>query len=221
MDSAIGIIWGGDKGMKGTTIISLILLVFVACKKDTETDESKLPDGAIPYTDSELSFVPYSATNQQFKKGPEFTQTLTFEFKERITPATFYAWDQTYFTLSTDPGLEVELRFRYLQAEEESLKTLAIYMPYRNAAGKSYTSVFEMPIDPAAVETGFFSELIIFHASIALFDTNWENVFEVSPINTATPENDSPTRFEKIYYNRESGIIGMNQKNGDQWVLIP
>lgn len=223
MDSATGIIWGGNKGMKGAKIILLLLfvLIVVACKKNTETGEPKLPEGASPYTASELSFVPYTSTNQQFKKGPDFTQTLTLEFKERVTPAVFYAWDQTYFTFSTDPGLEVELRLRYLQAEEESLKTLAIYLPHRNASGTAYASIFEMPIETAEVETGFFSELVTFHSSIALFDTNWENVYEVRPINTVKPENDSPSRFETVYYSRESGILGMDQKNGDQWVLMP
>lgn len=191
-----------------------------SCKEEVPA-EPGLPAGVSPYTATELLFVPYSGGNLVFKEAPAFTSEFTLNFKERVTPEEFYAWDQTFFSFSTDENLEIELRFRYLQAEESSQKTLAIYMPFNSPSGTVKTSVFETPIVPDGIEEGFFADLIDFHESIDFSGVVWNNVFEISPLSSTESELDSPENFSKVYYNQSNGIVAMTQKNGSTWVLTP
>ena len=200
--------------------IICLLLVTISCKKDTE-EGPVLPSGATPYEASEVAIVPYNSGDRVFKKAPEFTSEFTLNFKERIATEQSYAWDQTFFTLSFDPVLELELRLRYLQAENEYHKSLAIYMPYRDEVAVIRTTVFETPIDPTAIETGFFTELVTFHETLLINGVDWSDVYEINPLTSTDPDIVSDTYFTKVYFNASFGIIQMDQKNGDVWILHP
>lgn len=202
-------------------LLCLFALVCFSCNKDTEPEGPILPAGATAYSAEEVAFVPYNDGERVFKKSPDFTDELILTFKERLATEEVYAWNQTYFTLSSDPYLELELRLRYLQAENQAEKTLAIYMPYRDENSFPRASIFEMPLDTAGIETGFFSEIITFHPSIEINGIAWDNVYEVSPLTSTDEEFDHPTNYSKVFYNTVFGIIELDQKNGDKWILHP
>jgi hypothetical protein len=200
-------------------LVSIVLIV--SCNKESDPDEPILPVGAAAYTEVEVAFVPYVSDNQIFKKSPDFTEELILNFKERLATKEFFAWDQTFFTLSSDPYLDLELRLRYLKAENETFKTLAIYMPYRDELSYARTNVFELPIDDTGIATGFFSDLITYHPTISINGVEWTDVYEVNPLTSTDAELDSPTNFSKVFYNTTFGLIEIDQKNGDKWILHP
>lgn len=210
--------------MKLRTLILAACLIFLlaACKKEVPPT-SNLPDGAVPYTEQDVQFVPYTSANLEFKRLPLLDSTLSLTFVKRERTEEYFAWDQTYFTFNADPELELELRLRYLQTESESQKTLALYMPYRDAT--AYDSirhnVFEMPIDPVNIQTTWFENHIVFHDTIIFNSAEWYDVYEVNELVSTDPGKDGPKNFDKIYYNTFHGIIKMDQKNGNNWVLIP
>ncbi|NOQ72044.1 MAG: hypothetical protein GQ574_08590 [Crocinitomix sp.] len=201
--------------------ISLVVLTLVSCNKETEPEGPILPVGAVAFGEGDIAFVPYGASDQVFKKAPDFTTELILNFKERLFTEQVFAWNQTFFTFNVDPGLELELRLRYLQAEEEYHKSLAIYMPYRDVFGNAKTSVFETPLDTTVLESGFFTDLVTFHDTLEINGADWFDVFEINPLTSTNPEADSETNFSKVYYNPTFGIIEMDQKNGDVWILHP
>jgi hypothetical protein len=202
-------------------ILVLVILLAFACKKEEEPDGNSLPPGTSPYTETEIDFVPYSTGPITFKKAPGFTETLTLNFVERLATEQVFAWDQTFFKWSTDAALQLEFRLRYLQAEDEAQKTLAIYLPYRDNSGTVRSSIFETPIVTTGLSDGFFADLVSFHTEIELHGTVWNNVFEINPLVTTEPGEDSPLNFSKVFYTQSNGIIVMIQKNGDEWVLQP
>ncbi|MBD3636780.1 MAG: hypothetical protein HUJ25_05505 [Crocinitomicaceae bacterium] len=199
----------------------ITLVIVVACNKVEPPDDNGLPDGATPYTESDIQFVPYTSGNKVFKRMPALDSTLILEFKERIRTEEYFAWDQTFFTLSVDSELELELRLRYLQTEDESQKTLALYMPYRDGTSQDSIrqNVFEMPIDPTNLSNSFFQNHIVYHDTIIISSVEWYDVYEVNELVSTDPGKDGPTNFDKIFYNKIYGIIRMNQKNGTDWVL--
>lgn len=205
------------KWIKNISCLSVAALI-MACDKSEPPPSNNLPDGATPYTESDIQFVPYTSGDRVFKRMPLLDSTLILQFSERIRTEEYFAWDQTYFTFSTDPTLELELRLRYLQTDN-SQKTLAIYMPYYDNSGTSRHNVFEMPIDPSTISTGFFQNHIIFHDTVVYNSVEWYDVYEVAELVSTDPDKDGPTNFEKIYYNTVYGIIKMDQNNGTQWVL--
>ena len=191
----------------------------LSCDKEEPDDSSNLPDGATPYTESDIQFVPYQSGDRVFKKMPLLDSTLTLQFKERLRTEEYFAWDQTFFTLGSDPELEMEFRLRYLQGAEESQKTLAMYWPYKDNGGTARTNVFEIPISPNNIESGFFQNLVEYHDTITLNSIDWYKVYEVTPLVNTDPEKDSPQNCERLYYNDFYGLIQMNQKNGITWIL--
>jgi hypothetical protein len=207
------------------SLIYIICTVFavISCNKDTEPEGPILPTGATAYEASEIAFVPYGSGSgeQVFKKAPGFTSELTLTFKERLATEEAFAWDQTFLTFNTDVGLEVELRLRYLQAETEYHKSLAIYMPYRDEVAVVRTTVFETPIDETVLGTSFFADLVTFHDTLAIYGAERYDVFEINPLTSTEASIDSETNFTKIYYNSTFGILQMDQKNGDVWILHP
>ncbi len=92
-------------------------------------------------------------------------------------------------------------------------------MPYRDVFGTVRTNIFETPINETVIETGFFSELVTFHSSIEINGTEWSNVYEINPLTSTDPALDNESNFSKVYYNATFGIIQMDQKNGDIWIL--
>ncbi|MBI3133069.1 MAG: hypothetical protein HYZ14_00195 [Bacteroidetes bacterium] len=204
------------------SIFSLTAVVFVltlsACQKDEPDDSSNLPDGATPYTETDIQFVPYQSGDRVFKTLPLLDSTLVFQFKERLRTEEYFAWDQTFFTYSTDAALEIEFRLRYLQTET-SQKTLAMYLPYRDASNVARTNIFEIPISTVGLENGFFQNLVEFHDTITLNAIDWYNVYEVTPLISTDAEKDGPENYNRVYYNSTYGLIQMNQKNGTQWIL--
>lgn len=199
----------------------LLGVVMISCNKEPEPADPYLPEGVTPFTTEQVGFVPYGGSDQLFKKAPGFTSELNLVFLERIATKEFYAWDQTYFQLGTDPYLKVEARLRYLQSANENYKTLAIYMPYWDDHDVIQSTIFEFPIEMSDFSSTFFQELVTFHDELDLGPTAWTNVYEIVPI-TSTPANEeSNENFDRVYYTIANGIIGFNQKNGDQWVLFP
>jgi len=207
-------------GMKLVYSILFLGIVVAAssCNKEEPDDTSNLPDGATPYTETDIQFVPYTSGDRVFKKMPLLDSTLVLQFKERLRTEEYFAWDQTYFTYSTDTELEAEFRLRYLQTEN-SQKTLAIYLPYRDATNTARTNIFEMPISPTNIETGFFQNLIEYHDTITLNAIDWYKVYEVTPLISTDAAKDGPQNYNKVYYNSVYGLIQMTQKNGTTWIL--
>lgn len=207
--------------MKKYSFILLSLgFLFVACKKEDPQDNSNnLPEGAEPYTEANIQFVPYTSGNKTFRTWPALDSSLTLVFSQRVRTEEYFAWDQTYFTFDVDPQLELELRLRYLQTDN-SQKTLAMYMPYQDATGTYRTNIFEVPIEnPQNIESGFFKELIDYHDTLQLGGSEWYKVYEINELISTDEEKDGPTNFTKIYYTSFFGIIQMEQKNGTTWVL--
>jgi hypothetical protein len=207
--------------LKFYLLLFFVPLILTNCQKQEETEDSTLPPGAIPFTADEVAFVPYTSTNLTFKKAPDFTEELILGFIERKATEEVFAWDQTNFHFGSDPYLNLEFRLRYLQTETTAQKTLAIYMPYWDDAGVIRSNVFEMPLVMTDDETNFFQSLVTFHESIDLNGTVWTDVFEIKPLLSTEESMDSETNFEKIFYNKTAGLIQMNQKNGDNWMIFP
>jgi hypothetical protein len=193
-------------------------MILMSCTPEVVEPTNNLPDGAIPYTETDIQFVPYQSGDRVFKKMPALDSTWVLNFSERVRSEEYFAWDQTYFTLDVDPTLELELRLRYLQTDN-SQKTLAVYMPYKDNGGTSRTNLFEMPITPVGLENGFFKDLIDYHDTIVFNSIEWYNVYEVNELLSTDPDKDGPTNFSKIYYNTVYGIIKMDQNNGTNWIL--
>lgn len=199
-------------------VAGILLIAFTGCQKDEPDDTTNLPDGATPYTETDIQFVPYLSGDRVFKKLPLLDSTLVFQFKERLRTEEYFAWDQTFFTFSTDTELEAEFRLRYLQTDN-SQKTLAMYLPYRDANNMVRANIFEIPISTVGLESGFFQNLIDFHDTITLNAIDWYNVYEVTPLISTDASKDGPENYNRVYYNATYGLIQMNQKNGTQWIL--
>lgn len=195
-----------------------IAVSLVSCNKDEPDDTTNLPEGATPYTEADIQFVPYQSGNRVFKKLPLLDSTLELQFTQRSRTEEYFAWDQTFFNYSTDPELQAEFRLRYLQTDN-SQKTLAMYLPYRDLNNVARTNLFELPISPVGIETGFFQELIDFHDTLVLNSIMWYNVYEVKPLLTTDSIKDGVENYNRIYYNTVYGLIKMNQKNGTEWML--
>lgn len=206
------------KFLAGTVFIGLILSV-ASCKKEDPEDNTKLPEGATPYTEADIQFVPYQSTDKVFKMLPLLDSTLIFQFKQRSRTEEYFAWDQTFFTYSTDADLEIEFRLRYLQTDNTSQKTLAMYLPYKDATDIKRTNLFEVPITSSGIETGFFKELVDFHDTLMLNAIEWYDVFEIKPLLTTDAAKDGPENYNRVYYNSTYGLIKMDQKNGTEWML--
>jgi hypothetical protein len=220
----IDIIWEGVSVafmMKNFIYISFVLFAIISCNKETIPEGPILPTGATPYEAVEIAFVPNIASESVFEKAPDFTEKLILNFKERLLTEQVFAWDQTFLSFNIDPGLEVELRLRYLQTEEAYHKSLAIYMPFRDVFGRVQTTLFETPIDETVMETSFFTELVTYHDTLEINGADWFGVFEINPLTAVDPSLDDELNFSKVYYNATFGIIEMDQKNGDVWILHP
>ncbi len=195
-----------------------IAVSLVACNKEEPDDTTNLPEGATPYTEADIQFVPYQSGNRVFKKLPLLDSTLELQFVERSRTEEYFAWDQTFFKFSTDTELEAEFRLRYLQSDN-SQKTLAMYLPYRDLNNIPRTNLFELPISHVGIETGLFQNLIDFHDTLVLNSIMWYNVYEVKPLLTTDSIKDGLQNYNRIYYNSVYGLIKMNQKNGTEWML--
>lgn len=202
--------------LHGMAWIGLVLSVS-ACQEEPD-DTSNLPEGATPYTEADIQFVPYQSADLVFKKLPLLDSTLVLQFKERLRTEAYFAWDQTFFTYSTDPELEAEFRLRYLETEG-SEKTLAMYLPYKDASNTNQTNIFEIPISTVGLESGFFQNLIDFHDTLVLNAVEWYNVYEVTPLISTDPDENGPENYKKVYYNKTYGLIKMDQINGTEWML--
>ncbi|WP_066757716.1 hypothetical protein [Crocinitomix algicola] len=205
--------------MRISTLFIIFLILF-SCKKEEVTDY-KLPKGAIAFTDDDLNFVPYSNQNLVFKKAPDFIEELHYQFDGRNATRNQFAWDQTYFKNAADEHLRVELRLRHLKTTNITLKTLAIYMPYWDGESKLNESLFEIPLKMDATSSEIFSGRLVFHEAIDLHGTIWENVYEILPLLYPTEEEESGSRYSKLFYSTEFGLIQLNQVNGNSWILIP
>lgn len=190
----------------------------LSCNKVEPDNSNNLPDGATPFTEADLQFVPYSANSLVFKKVPGLDSTLTLNFVERKREEEFFAFDQTFFNYSTDAALQAEFRLRYLYADNTQ-KTLAMYLPYRDAANNPQTNLFEIPISTYGLESGFFKNLVDYHDTLILNSIMWFNVYEVTPLVSTDTEKDGPENYNRVYYNKTYGLIKMIQKNGTEWLL--
>ncbi len=197
------------------------LVFFNACEKDDDKDDPFLPAGVTAFSDEQVALVPYSGIDQVFKKAPDFATELVLTFLERKATKEFVAWDQTFFQLGSDPYMNLEFRLRYLQTQNDTYKTLAIYMPYWDDNGVIQSTVFEFPIETTDFSGGFFAELGTFHATIDLAGSTWNNVYEIRPLTSTPDAEESPDNFNLIYYSTSVGLIGMKQRNGDEWFLFP
>ena len=203
--------------MKIFFVTLALITATVSCKKTTvEPPKNNIPEGATPFTDDDILFVPYTSESPMFIS--QYNDTLKLIFVERKRTQEYYAWDQTYFNFSTDPSLKVELRLRYLQSDV-SKKTLAIYMPYYDNSGVLRNNLFEMPIDYTNLEQSFFANVVNFYDTLTIAGTERYNVYEVTELVSTDADKDGPKNFSKIMYNRTYGILQMHQKNGVIWSL--
>lgn len=199
-------------------LIPCLLMLASACQKEDPDDNSNLPDGATPYTEADIQFVPYQSGDRVFKKLPLLDSTLILQFNERLRTEEYFAWDQTFFTYNTDPELKAEFRLRYLQTDN-SKKTLAMYLPYRDLNDVPRTNIFEIPISTVGLENGFFKNLVEYHDTLVLNSIEWYNVYEVTPLISTDSIKDGPENYNRVYYNKVYGLIKMDQRNGTQWML--
>jgi len=199
------------------TVLIILGVLLISCQKEEETPQAnQIPPGSTPFTDDDILFVPYTSESPLFKD--QNGNDLTLNFKERLRTEEYYAWDQTYFTFSTDPTLELEMRLRYLQSDV-SKKTLAMYMPYYDTNGTLQNNLFEMPIDPTGLEEGFFKNIIDFYDTLNVGGTERYNVYEVNELVSTDAAKDGPNNFSKVFYNRTYGILQMRMKDGIIWTL--
>ena len=203
------------------TVLIVTTVLMSACKKEEPSDGPAIPEGSEPYTEADIQFVPYTSGDRLFNRiSPDEDSSFTLVFKERLRTEAYYAWDQTYFTYSNDATKEVELRLRYLQTEEKSQKTLAIYLPYHDAVGTLQQRLFEVPIgNPDSLEDGYFKDLVDFHDTLVVNSIEWYDVYEIEPLTPVDPTKDGPENYVRILYNKIYGIIEMDQNNGSKWVL--
>jgi hypothetical protein len=203
--------------MRVLIILFFIVLTAISCKKTTvEPPKNDIPEGATPFTDNDILFVPYTSESPVFIS--QYDDTLKLNFVERKRTQEYYAWDQTYFSFSTDPSLKMELRLRYLQSDV-SKKTLAIYMPYYDNSNVLRNNLFEMPIDYANVEQSFFANVVNFYDTLMVEGTERYNVYEVTELVSTDASKDGAKNFSKIMYNRSYGLLQMYQKDGIIWSL--
>ena len=206
--------------LRNSILVVFATLAIVSCNK-VDPPTNNLPDGAEPYTEQDIQFVPYSSGDVVFRRLPALDSTIILNFQQRIRTEEYFAWDQTFFTLNVDPELEFEFRLRYIQTENQSQKSLGIYMPYRDGTAPDSIrhNVFEMPIDPTNISSSYFVNHITIHDTIVINSTEWYDVYEVDELVSTDPGKDGPTNFNKVYYNKVFGIIRMDQNNGNDWVL--
>jgi len=203
--------------MKLNFLILLFSVVLIgSCVKEIEQPPASIPEGATAFTDSDIQFVPYTSESPVYKDQND--NSLTLNFVERKRTEEYYAWDQTYFTFSTNVNLQIEMRLRFLQSDV-SKKTLAIYMPYYDNSGVLRNNLFEMPIDYSGIETGFFKNIIEFHDTLVINSVERYNVYEVGELVSTDANKDGVENFNKIFYNRAQGIIEIHVKNGVIWTL--
>lgn len=203
--------------MRALIIFLFLILSIVSCKKTTvDPPKNNIPEGATPFTDNDILFVPYTSESPVFIS--QYNDTLRLNFVERKRTQEYYAWDQTYFTFSTDPSLQLELRLRYLQSDV-SKKTLAIYLPYYDNSNVLRNNLFEMPIDYSNVEQSFFANAVNFYDTLSVAGTERYNVYEVTELVSTDASKDGPNNFNKVIYNRTYGILQMYQKDGIVWSL--
>ena len=203
--------------MRVLILIFILTLTAVSCKKTTvDPPKNNIPEGATPFTDNDILFVPYTSESPIFIS--QYNDTLKLNFVERKRTQEYYAWDQTFFTFSTDASLKMELRLRYLQSDV-SKKTLAIYMPYYDNSNQLRTNLFEMPIDHANVEQSFFANAVNFYDTLMVAGTERYNVYEVTELVSTDANKDGAKNFSKVVYNRTYGILQMHQKDGLVWSL--
>ena len=198
-------------------ILCLTVISVLSCKEDPEPSQAnQIPEGSTPFTDSDILFVPYTSQSPVYKDQSD--NTLTLNFTERKRTEEYFAWDQTYLTFSSDETLEVEMRLRYLQSDV-SKKTLALYMPYYDNSNTLRNNLFEMPIDPTGLETGFFKNIINYYDTLAIDGSERYDVFEVNELVNTDADKEGAQNYSKIYYNREYGILQMRLKDGVIWSL--
>lgn len=200
------------------TISTIFILLFTGCKKDDEPTGPNLPEGATPYTEADIQFVPYTSSSPVYKTLPDLDSQLTLNFIERIRTEEYFAWDQTYFSYSNDPNLELELRLRYLQTDN-SQKTLAMYFPYQDELGTYRENIFETPISSTNISSGFFQDIVTFHDTISLGGSLFYKVYEIKELVSTDIDKDGPENYARIFYNKNYGIIQMKQRNGTIWML--
>jgi len=203
--------------MRALIIFLFFFLSIVSCKKTTvDPPKNNIPKGATPFSDNDILFVPYTSESPVFIS--QYNDTLRLNFVERKRTQEYYAWDQTYFTFSTDPSFQLELRLRYLQSDV-SKKTLAIYLPYYDNSNILRNNLFEMPIDYSNIEQSFFANAVNFYDTLSVAGTERYNVYEVSELVSTDASKDGPNNFNKVMYNRTYGILQMYQKDGIVWSL--
>ena len=191
--------------------------ILFSCKKEQEPEPAiYIPPGATAFDDSDIQFVPYTAESPAFLD--QSINALSLEFVERKRTEEHFAWDQTFFQFSTDEILKIELRLRYLQADV-SKKTLAIYMPYYDVNEILRSNLFEMPINYSDIENGFFKNIVEFHDTLIINSVERYKVFEVTELVSTDNDKDGPGNCNRIFYNREKGMLQFNQNDGISWTL--
>lgn len=201
-------------------IVALILAVALCgCKKDDDDGENPLPDGAVPYTEANIQFVPYNSGDETFDRVPLLDSSFSLVLKERLRTEEYFAWDQTFFYHESDTNKVFELRLRYMQTDI-SQKTLAIYTPYEDANGELQQNLFEMPIEtPSLIDSGFFANIVDFYDTLTLNSVEFYDVYRVEPLQPTVSSKDGPENYNLLYYNQVYGIIQLEQKDGSKWFL--
>ena len=208
--------------MNNRVVIFLFFLsvVLISCEKDEPSTgpTSTLPDGATPFTEEDIQFVPYNSGNRVFSTLPDLDSSMTLTFRERVRSEDYFAWDQTFFQYGDDANLELELRLRYLQSDA-SKKTLAMYFPYYDNGGTLRENLFEVPVTSEGIETGFFQNIVEFHDTLVLNSIEFYDVFEIEELVSTDADKDGPTNNARVFYNKTHGLLQMKQRDGTRWML--
>ena len=208
---------------KISIVLCCITLLFVGCEEENILpDGSTFPADLTPFSEGELSFLPYNGNDVIYQRAPLYVDEFEMLYVERTTDSLVYAWDRTFFKWSTDFSLRAEFRFHYLETDDDgTYKALGIYLPYRNFENDYSLAHFEIPIDTSLIDEGYFADLITFHPTLTFDDQTWENVFEIEPFRHVNASEEGPLGFDRIYYTQAKGIVRFLHNNGRNWIIKP
>jgi hypothetical protein len=208
---------------KIVSVIGCILLFASACEEQNIAPNGKtFPADLVPFSPEELAFIPFDESNIKYERAPLYVDNFSMLFVERKSDSLVYAWDQTFFKWDTDFSLRAEFRFHYLETDNDgTFKSLAIYLPYRNAENKYSRAHFEIPIDTSLIADSYFNGLITYHPSHTFGDRTWENIFEITPFRHVEEVEEGPLGYERIFYSQSEGIVRYLLNNGRNWIIAP
>ena len=209
--------------MKGQSFILFLFCCFVwSCEEeDVIPDGKSLPTGLSSFSIEELEFLPNPTVDRIYGELPSLVNEMSMLYVEERSEQYVYAWQQYFYKFSENFNLKAEFRFRYLETNEKTFKTLLIGLNYFDHKNKLRKQEFELPISIKDTADSYFSTFMNFYPEVTLGDVEWEDVYELFPTKSTPAIEYGIDNYEKIYYSRHHGIIMIYYYNGEVWLLKP